>query len=195
MATVDPKRRVAQNQDLKHECVAVMHRRATRWLSWLVSSIMILAGEAHADDLALPKGPVLLTIAGKIENANRDGVAVFDEAMLMALPWHSIETSTPWTDGKNLFEGVRLSSILDRIGVGKAEILRVMALNEFEHFIPVSDVEKYGVLLAMRMDGKALSRRDKGPIWLVYPRDDFPELQDERQDSKWVWQLTRIEVQ
>ena len=156
---------------------------------------MILAGEAQADDLALPKGPVLLTIAGKIENANRDGVAVFDEAMLMALPWHSIETSTPWTDGKNLFEGVRLSSILDRIGVGKAEILRVMALNEFENFIPVSDVEKYGVLLAMRMDGKALSRRDKGPIWLVYPRDDFPELQDERQDSKWVWQLTRIEVQ
>jgi hypothetical protein len=33
-----------------------------------------------------------------------------------------------------------------------------------------------------------------GPIWIVYPRDDFPELQLETVNARWVWQLTEIEV-
>lgn len=177
------------------QSAAVTRRRAMLWLVSLAASIGILPSDIKAADLALPKGPVLLTIAGKIKNTNKDETAVFDEAMLAALPWQRIETSTPWTDGRTLFEGVLLASILDQVGVDEAEILHVTALNEFENFIPVSDIARFGVLLAMRMDGKTLSRRDKGPIWLVYPRDAFPELQDERHDAKWVWQLTRIEVQ
>jgi hypothetical protein len=44
------------------------------------------------------------------------------------------------------------------------------------------------------MDGERLLPRDKGPIWIVYPRDDFPELTDIRYDYRWVWQLTRLEI-
>jgi len=149
---------------------------------------------AHAGDLGAPGGPVLLTISGKLDNTNGDSVARFDETMLASIPQHRIETSTPWTDGKKLFEGVLLSDMLDLVGIGAAQTLRLVALNEYEILIPVSDANEFGVLLAMRMDGKPLSRRDKGPIWIVYPRDSFTKLQDERHDAKWAWQLSRIDI-
>ena len=163
----------------------------------LAANVMIpfMLSVAHAGDLGAPKGAVLLTISGKLDNTNGDGVARFDEAMLASIPQHRIETSTPWTDGKKLFEGVLLSDVLDLAGIGAAQTLRVVALNEYEILIPVSDANEFGVLLAMRMDGKPLSRRDKGPIWIVYPRDSFTKLQDERHDAKWAWQLSRIDVQ
>jgi hypothetical protein len=45
------------------------------------------------------------------------------------------------------------------------------------------------------MDGQTLSRDDKGPLWIVYPRDDHEALQDIRYDYRWVWQLYQLDVQ
>lgn len=162
----------------------------------LLAALMLLAAAAmaHADDLAMPAGPVLLTLSGKLERTNREGAAVFDAAMLAALPRHRVETSTPWTDGKKMFEGVLLADLLDLVGAQDAQTLRATALNEYEIAIPASDAAEFGVLLAMSMDGKPLSRRDKGPIWIVYPRDGISRIQDERYDARWVWQLSKIEV-
>ena len=39
-----------------------------------------------------------------------------------------------------------------------------------------------------------LTTRDKGPVWIVFPRDDYPLLDDPRVDLLWVWQLDAIEV-
>jgi hypothetical protein len=58
----------------------------------------------------------------------------------------------------------------------------------------MADFAKYPVLLAYSMDGKALTARDKGPLWIVYPRDDYPEIKDPLLDSRWVWQLKEIDV-
>jgi hypothetical protein len=44
------------------------------------------------------------------------------------------------------------------------------------------------------MNGEYLEIRDKGPIWIVYPRDQFSELRNSMVDKKWVWQLSELEV-
>ncbi len=157
-------------------------------------AMFLAATVACAGGLAAPTGPVLLTVAGKLGKTNHDNGASLDEAMLAALPRHRIETSTPWTDGPNVFEGVLLSDLFDFLGVKDARTLRAVALNEYEIVIPFSEAIDHGALLAMYMDGKPLTRRDKGPIWIVYPRDGNPRIQDERHDARWVWQLVRIEV-
>jgi len=178
----------------EHRCSR--HGFCHRLHSFVVSLfLLLLATTAYASDLAAPTGPVILTVTGNIGKTNHGNTATFDEAMLAAMPQHRIETSTPWTDGENLFEGVLLSDLLDLVGVEEAQTLRTVALNEFEIVTPYSEAIEYGALLAMRMNGKALTRRDKGPIWIVYPRDSNPRIQDERHDSRWVWQLTTIEVQ
>lgn len=161
----------------------------------ILLAILIMAPAVFASNLAAPTGPVLLTVTGEFARTNHDNSARFDAAMLAALPQHRIETSTPWTDGKNVFEGVLLSDLFEFLGVKDAQTLRTVALNEYAITSPFSEAIEHGALLAMSMDGKALTRRDKGPIWIVYPRDGNPRIQDERHDARWVWQLTRIEVQ
>lgn len=159
----------------------------------LVAIMLSLSGIAIAGELRKPSGPVLLTVTGKIARANGDGAALFDEEMLSALPQHRIVTRTPWTDGIKLFEGIRLKALLDEVAV-EGSVLRAEGINGYRIDIPVSDADNFGVLIALRMDGERLLRRDKGPLWIVYPRDSVPAVRDERYDSRWVWQLDKIEV-
>jgi hypothetical protein len=91
------------------------------------------------------------------------------------------------------FEGPLLCDLLERLGAD-GTVLRAKALNDYAVDIPAEDCERYPVILALTRDGKDLSRRDMGPIWIVYPRDDHPELQLETINARWVWQLTELEV-
>ena len=59
----------------------------------------------------------------------------------------------------------------------------------------MSDFADYPVLFALKMDGRDLTVRDRGPIWIVYPRDDFSELRNERVNARWVWQLNGLTVE
>jgi hypothetical protein len=44
------------------------------------------------------------------------------------------------------------------------------------------------------MDGEILKVREKGPLWIIYPQDDHPELQNKQTQAKWVWQIKEIRV-
>jgi hypothetical protein len=169
-------------------------RRPPRRAAIVAVTLLLAAAAAYANSPATPTGPVLLTVEGRLDATSREISVAFDEAMLAALPEHRIETSTPWTDGNKVFEGVLLADLFASIGIDAARSFRAVALNAYEIVTPVDEALSYGALLAMRMDGVPLTRRDKGPIWMVYPRDGNPKIQDERYDARWVWQLTRIEV-
>jgi hypothetical protein len=146
-----------------------------------------------AEPLPSPSGPILLTVSGAISETNAPGEARFDRIMLEAIGSEAIETTTAWTDGVRRFDGVPLAAVLERIGA-HGKILHAVAHNDFRISIPASSLS-YGPILAMRMDGRPLSIRDKGPLWIVYPRDRERALQDPRQDSLWVWQLKSLRVE
>jgi len=167
----------------------------------LLLSIVILLGfwlpqtaAQGAEALPEPKGPVILTLSGDISLTNAAGEARFDRAMLLALPQQEIATSTDWTDGVPAFRGPLLRDVLAAAGA-QGQSLRAIALNDYSAIIPRTDAERYDIVLAMEMDGKRLRVRDKGPLWIVYPRDRHPELRDEATTARWVWQLKAIEVE
>jgi len=154
----------------------------------LVAAIAVLLSPALAT--AAEDSEVLLEVTGRIAG---DGGARFDRQALEAMPQHRITTSTPWTDGVSVFEGPLLCDLLERVGA-EGTVLQARALNDYAVEIPIGDCARYPVILALTRDGERLSRRDMGPIWIVYPRDDFPELQLETVNARWIWQLTGIEV-
>jgi len=169
-------------------------RAPRRWLplALLVASLAAVPALAEKP-LAKPSGPVILTISGAIDHTNADRRAEFDRTMLQALGTTRYATSTAWTDGRPQFEGVLARDILKAVGARGTAALAV-ALNDYSFEIPISDFEDYAVLFALEMNGARLTARDKGPIWIVYPRDRHRELQNQATDSKWVWQLAKIEV-
>lgn len=151
------------------------------------------SSDTAAQRLAEPSGRVILEISGKIANTNAPNRARFDLKSLEALGITKITTSTPWTEGKKVFEGIRLRDLLQAVGADGATITPV-ALNDYKLDIPREDFDKYPVILAYRMDGEELRVRDKGPLWIVYPRDEFPELDNRLIRSRWVWQVKELMV-
>ncbi len=159
---------------------------------------IVLAGPAGdpplaQEPLAKPNGRVLLTVTGAIELTNAQGKAEFDRDMLRRLGTSRLRTSTSWTDGATLFEGVPASDVLRAVGA-HGTVVAATALNDYVIEIPVADFDKYSVLFALSMNGVVLTARDRGPIWVVYPRDDFPELRNPTADAKWIWQLVSIDI-
>jgi hypothetical protein len=152
------------------------------------------AGAAWAQALPQPTGEVILTVAGDIEHRNSPQGALFDRQMLEALGLERLRTSSPWTDGVPEFEGVPARAVMQAVGA-RGERVVASALNDYQVDIPLQDFEDYPVLLALRMDGQELTVRDRGPIWIVYPRDDYPELRNERVNARWVWQLSGLIVE
>lgn len=151
----------------------------------------LLAGVAHAADLPKPQGTVLLEVTGTVATTNADGKAAFDLAMLESIGGTTIDTSTAWTEGTSHFEGVLLSTLIERVGAtGKTAV--TIAINDYKVEIPVADFARYPVILAYRKDGDLLKIRDKGPLWIIYPQDQYPELKTKETQAKWVWQVKEI---
>ncbi|UTV97819.1 molybdopterin-dependent oxidoreductase [Marinomonas rhizomae] len=149
----------------------------------------------QAHDLSKPTGTVILTITGNITNTNADGnKAEFDRDMLMNLEVMNQRTMTPWSEGVDLYRGPLLRSVMAAVGA-KTDELSVTALNDYSAEVPRKDGEEYDVILAMEMNGKVMSVRDKGPIFLLYPFSDEPNLNNEVIHNRSVWQIKSINVE
>jgi hypothetical protein len=146
-----------------------------------------------AAPLSQPRGEVILTVAGMIGVTNGDGVTRLDRELLLGMGTSELTTSTPFTDGVSSFVGVLLARLLDRLEATGSE-LRTGALNDYEVAIPIAEVRKFPVLLAFDRDGRALSVRERGPLWVIYPWLQHPELDDRIHRQRSIWQLSRIEV-
>lgn len=145
-----------------------------------------------AEPLPLPKGPVVLTVSGNIEQTNSGGAALFDMEMLQALGKASFSTKWELSEVPQLFEGFPLRALLERVGA-QGKSLRASALNDYVAVVPIEDL-KFEPMIATRVDGRTLTIRDKGPLWIAYPRDFHKVLQDSRYDARWVWQLNKLHV-
>ena len=149
---------------------------------------------SNAAPLGTPTGKVILTITGNISNTNAAEKAEFDLEMLVALGMTEVKQHTPWTDGQQTFSGVLGSKILDAVGARGATIV-ARAVNDYQVEIPISDLRNYPVLFAMKHDGRYMRLRDKGPLWIIYPYETFPELDTAETREKWIWQLSTMIIQ
>ena len=104
------------------------------------------------------------------------------------------ETETIWTHGVQSFEGVRLKDLLDSINISSGQ-LRAIAVNDYAVDIPVADAVSDGPIIAYKQNGSEMSRRRKGPLWIVYPYDDKKSYQTETVYSRSIWQLDRLITQ
>ena len=151
-------------------------------------------GPAVAAELPAPTGEVVLIVSGQIAYKNGPEGARFDRAMLEALGTASLQTSTPWTEGVPVFRGQLMRDVLRRVGARGTRV-RATALNVYSFEIPISDFEEYQVLLASEMNGRTLTVREKGPLWIVYPLDRLTSGRDREIERKMVWQLSELHVQ
>ena len=153
---------------------------------------LTLALPAQAE-LAAPAGEPVLTIDGAITVTNSDGAAVFDMDMLQALPAGEFQTTTQWTEGNKTFKGVPLKALLESVGATGTKITAT-ALNNYSVDIPMDALTDDAPIVAYFIDGEEFSRRDKGPLWIVFPYDSGAEYQTELVYGWSIWQLATLTV-
>lgn len=137
-------------------------------------------------------GEVMLTIA----RGNTDPLTIkeYDLDMLDELPQTTVRTGNDFIDGVADFTGPLARVVLEDAGIEDTDVIKLIAANEYFIEVPVSDFEEYDVILATRQSGVLFSRRDRGPIWLIYPMAEFSELRDSTYNARLIWQLVRMEV-
>jgi len=158
-----------------------------------VLALTLMMPEARAQRLAKPKGPVVLTVSGRISQHNAGTTAAFDMAMLKALPQAEFSTRTPWQDAVSTFRGPSLKTLLAVVGA-TGQVLRLSALHKYEASLPLTDVDQFEPVLVLQVDGKPLTVRSRGPVLVMYPFDRFPEINTDIYAGRAVWQLRRIVV-
>ncbi len=123
-----------------------------------------------------------------------DATKEFSRSELKEMAQTSYQTTTEWTDGSPTFSGPLAREVIAYVGLGEATTAIMTAANDYSIEIPIEEFMKYDVILATSVDGKRLSLRDKGPIWVMYPRDQHKELLDPMFNGRLIWQMVRIEL-
>lgn len=155
---------------------------------------LVVCTQVWAGEIPKPVGKIILTMSGNIENTNEGRKAVFDVASLEKLGTISFQTTSPWYDGRTTFTGISLRKLMDYVGA-KGSNVKVTALNDYTTDIPLSDFKKYNVILALKVNGEYMRVRDKGPLFIVYPYDSLPELNNQIYYSRSAWQVNRMTIE
>ncbi len=141
-------------------------------------------------EIPAPKAEVILTVDGAISAAQP---VELDLDGLKPLPAEPFKTSTIWTEGELTFTGVPLKTLMQEVGATGTVVI-AEALNGYAVEVPLDGLEDKAPILAYLIDGEPFSRRDKGPLWVVFPYDSDDRYKSETIYAYSIWQLRKITV-
>ncbi|WP_157072499.1 hypothetical protein [Photobacterium sanguinicancri] len=126
-----------------------------------------------------------------------DNVSVYSIEDLDRLADDQIETMTPWTKQKDLYDGIYLNQLIAEAGyqVGDIQSIRVYALNDYEIEIPQQTLISKAYFLAFYKNGRKMPLRQKGPLTIILDFSDEEKgnnLLDITYDL--VWFVNKIEI-
>lgn len=165
-------------------------------LSFVLTALLMLGVVARpvwADLLPSPSGQIILTIDGNIANTTDGSAAQFDRAQLEALGLRELSTSNPFVEGLQHYEGILFSDLLDLVGAEGSTVVAT-ALDGYSIDIPIEDVRAFPIIVAIKWNGKIMRVRNKGPLWIVYPVDQYEDLQSETYSARSIWQLSHLTI-
>lgn len=148
------------------------------------------------DAIPVPAGDAILTVTGNIGTSNIDAeqTVQMDIAALESMGLVEYSVKDPFEQKDIVYRGVLMSKLLEVLQVpSTAKTLHMVALNDYAVDVPIEDMYKYPVLLALQADGEYMPISTRGPAMLVYPYDDFTFDQAVYNDY-WIWQIASIDV-
>jgi hypothetical protein len=172
----------------------VGRRRVLAGIAAAGATLAVGEPRASAQQAAIPvpRGPVILTISGKITARNVGNKVEFDMPTLEALSQDGFTTSNPWTPPTD-FTGVLFTKLLERVGSqGKTAI--AYALNDYAVEIPLQDMSADGPLLATKMNGQYMPVAHYGPLFVMYDFSKHHEWLTQDMYARCIWQLQSIVI-
>jgi hypothetical protein len=147
------------------------------------------------DPIPVPHGETVLTLSGAIATTNAGPELRLDLATLEQFGLVQYTVVDPSQKRSITFAGVLLADLLAFAGAARtATTLHLVALDDYQTDITLTDVGRWPILLATRADGGRPPVADGGPTRIVFPYHAFPNIDSSVYDPQWIWSLTTIDV-
>lgn len=135
-----------------------------------------------------------LTVQGQIQKRS-----AWKLSELKKLSSQEIKTTNPHnTENRKAiqtFQGIAVSQLLEKSEVDpKVKEVTFLSSNNYRVTVSLEDLQRYPILLAWSKDSKPLTRSEGGPLYLVFPYSDYPELPNKYSDAFWAFYVTDMVV-
>ena len=182
-----------------------------RLLLGLATAVALTLPPVFATAQSKPSGPVLLTVTGAVQNANRGAydpatdkffgynevefsqATQFDYDALTALDMVKIKADFPKGGMVHEYEGPLLADVLGAAGA-TGSIVTIQALDGYAVELDAKTAIEQGAVVALKRDGAPLSIGGFGPTHVVFPRAERADLA-EMPDDNWIWSIFHIQVE
>ncbi|WP_194436577.1 hypothetical protein [Vibrio fluminensis] len=104
----------------------------------------------------------------------------------------SFETRLPWFPDQRSFTGIPVMKLVERYGDENTFAVTFLALNDYAATSTVEDIQKFAPIVAVKMNGEPMKIRHKGPYWLIFNLNKYPEIDNIGYHSQMVWQIDEI---
>ncbi|MBN4064684.1 hypothetical protein JYU04_03000 [Dehalococcoides mccartyi] len=142
------------------------------------------------DEIPEIQGNPILSISG---GALADSKQPADIRMLESLGTIKYSVDDPYDNEIVEYEGVPLKTIFDQFGGPDSTNIIITATDDYQQIIPRADADKWPIILALKVNGAYAPNDHRGPSMIIYPYDQFSELEPTKYDQFWVWQIKTIE--
>ncbi|RTZ18375.1 hypothetical protein EJ063_05260 [Vibrio aquaticus] len=147
---------------------------------WLIISLLIsISFQAHSSQLVIK------------QNAQTP-ITLGHEEIVSTLTPTQFSTHLPWFTGAKEFTGFTVTDLLAHFNIEDAFSVSFIALNDYAASSRIEDIVQYEPIVAYEVNGEKLKIRDKGPYWLIFNLDKYPEADNAVFHSQMVWQIDEI---
>ncbi|MFA0086683.1 hypothetical protein ACE1OE_12590 [Vibrio sp. E150_011] len=123
-----------------------------------------------------------------------DVVHTYDSQQLLNMAQHTITTDLPWLNSASTFSGVTFEDLFNDAGLDIPYTVTLTALNNYQIVLDKKDIEQFSPIIAILKDGNPMSVREKGPYWVIFSLELYPELDNTDYHAKMIWQLKEIRL-
>lgn len=93
------------------------------------------------------------------------------------------------------FRGVAVSTLLDKFGVApNVTDVTFVAHDAYRATVNLNDLRQYSIILALERNQNKIPRSEGGPVYLVFPQRQFPQLGQTYFDRFWAFYVTDMIV-
>ncbi len=139
------------------------------WTFFFITAGLVSAGPCAAEK----SNDVLLTVSGLITKTNSQDQKsyAFSFEDLQKVGDKKIQATTIDT-GKSIYTGPLIRDILKTVGASPAaKDVILVGLDDYQVRVPMTDFEKWDVIVAHTLNGKRMVLETKWPLWVMYPLD------------------------
>jgi hypothetical protein len=147
------------------------------------------------DSIPGPTEKVVLTLYGDLVVKNGGDTLQFDMPTLEKLGIVEYAVHDPWLKSEVTYTGVLMSELSKFVGAtDSATKVHIVALDDYQIDIPFTEIKKWPILLATRVNGEYMSIENSGPTRIIFPYHAYPEIDPVKYDDLWIWNIKSMEV-